>query len=191
MKRPKSAGIENSDLLQIAIVLGEVESIADNENVFDAESYIVQRYRLATTRLLLQEGGDPQRARTSRSEQFMDRIKGRSGVHNVFHEQNILSRNRHRKVLFDAYLAGRDRPLAVTGGGYELDFHQDRRIDAAYQVRDKNEAALQDSYHRQGAAFVIFGNFCPDFGDTPLDVSLGDQQGTGSRLHRGTSVPNL
>ena len=109
MWRPKSPGIENSDLLEVAIVLCEVESIADNEHVGDSKPYVVQRDRVTAARFPSQSKRQcAGTAGSSKSERSFTALSVESRIDNVLHEKDILTLQAALDILLDAEFTGGD-----------------------------------------------------------------------------------
>ena len=101
-----NTAIQNAEIRQIAIVLREIETVADNEFVGNVEAAIVNFNVDFTARRLVEERADFDAVRLFVHEVINKVAHGRAGVDNVLNEQNVASFGVVIEIFEDVDLAG-------------------------------------------------------------------------------------
>ena len=87
-------GRHQADVWQIAIALGIIHAVADDEEVRNREANIIGFNLLQAARRLVEQGSNAQALGFLLQKEFAQIAQGQTGVENVFNDQNILALNR-------------------------------------------------------------------------------------------------
>jgi hypothetical protein len=105
------------------------------------------------------------------------------GVHDILDEEDVQARERYRRVLEEA-----DARMSAGVGSVvarqldEVDLVRDR--DRAREIRQEDEARLQEGDQEQLAALVVLGDLRAQLGDAFSQLLGAEEDLSGSRVAR-------
>jgi hypothetical protein len=114
---------------EVAIALGVVDAVADDEPVGDLEAEPFGFDFGLTAAGLGEQGADFHAARVARLEDFENVLKCMSGIDNIFDNQNVPTGDLAAQVLENADFPARFRGISIGLGFEEIDF--DRQVELA------------------------------------------------------------
>ena len=171
--RPSTASRSDGHVGEVAVALGVVEAVADREAVGDLEADVAGREVDAQALRLGQQGADLQRGRIARLQVAHQVLQGEAGVDDVLDDQHVAVFDRRIEVLEDAHHARGVGLRAVAGDRHEVDLAGD--VDAAHQVGEKEDRALEHADHEEVTPGVLLADLAAELGDPPLQVLAGDE----------------
>ncbi len=133
--------------------LGQVQTVADDEPVFDLETEVVHGHRLRARDSLAQKSADLQRPRVARAQELEDLPKGSSGIDDVFHHDHIPARDVLRQVADEPNLSRGTGARPVRRDSEEI--QRDRRPDSPREVAQKEDRPLENADEKGGPAAEI------------------------------------
>jgi hypothetical protein len=100
-----------ADVGQVAVALGVVHAVADDEEVGDGEADVVGLDVLDAARGLVEQGGDAQGFGVVLKEELAQVGEGEAGVENVFDDEDVFALDGLVEVLDELDGAGGALPL--------------------------------------------------------------------------------
>src|SRR5450759_797307 len=188
VERVSSTGfllLESGDVGEVAVLLVEVEPVADHEDVRDGEALVLYvQVDLAFHVLFVEQGADLERGRAT-CVQVLEQVAQREpGVDDVFDDDDVPALDVRVQVLEDPHHTGRLHGRAVGRARHEVE--GDRDSDGAGQVRQEDEGAFEDTDHQYAFRGVVAAYRARKIPHAPLDVSLTEHDlvdlGQGSSL---------
>ena len=156
-----------ADVGQIAVALGIVHSIADDEEVGNGETHLVGFDLLQASRRLVEQRGDAQGFRMLLKEEFAQVGEGEAGIEDIFDQQHVLAFNGCVEVFDELDCAGGTLSVAIAGGGDKVEGGVG--LYGSGKIGKKERRTLEYADHYQLFAFYITGNL-----RAHLDHALGD-----------------
>src|ERR1035441_9855739 len=108
-------GGHQADIRQVAVALGIVQAVADNEEVGDGEANVVGLDLLQTAGGLVEQRGDTQGFGVLLQKELAQVREGETGVENVLDHEHVLAFDGRIEVFDELDRAGGTLPLAVAG----------------------------------------------------------------------------
>lgn len=133
--------------------LGQIETVADDEPVFDLEAEVVHGHRLRAGDSLTQKRADLQRPRVPLAQELEDLAKSSSRIDDVFHDDHVAARDVLRQVADEPNLS-RGTGARPVGRDPEK-IQRDRRPDSPRQVAQKEDRPLENADEKGGPAAEI------------------------------------
>src|SRR5438093_12574420 len=112
---------EQSNVREVAILFGVVETVADDEAVFDGEADVFDLDVDLAPRRLAQEARGAERLRVAAAQNVLEIMQRQAGVDDVFDDDDVAPFERVVEVLEQPHLARRGRALPVAGKGHEVE----------------------------------------------------------------------
>src|SRR5256886_2491190 len=162
-----TAAYPDGELLVLGLLKGSFIFLSDlvrrierplQEDFLVAASYGVDTISSGNVRLLY----DPETE--LQGHQPVERI---SGIHNVFHQQDVLTPQLRFWIVQQPHVPTRNRIDAVARGHQEV--HLERPLDAAHEIAQKNEAPLEEAEYEELAVGVRCGDLLTQLADAPRD----------------------
>jgi len=169
-------GGEEADVVHIAVVLGIVHAVANDELVGDAEGDIVGLDGDKAACGFVEAGGDLERGWLVLEHEAAQIAEGQAGVEDVLDDDDVLAFDGVIDVLDELDGSRGDAGAAIAGDGDEVEGGVDR--DGTREVGEEDRRALEDTDQDNGLAFVISGDLLADGGD-----SLGDLRAAVEDVH--------
>lgn len=164
------------DVAEVAVALGVVDAVANDEFVWDGKADPVDRYFNFAARRFVEQGADGQGGGFAQQEHLADFVEGVAGVDDVFGNQHVLAFDVAVEIFGDFDIVVRIKPRAVAGGGHEFDFGGD--VNLAHEVGHEHERAAQQPHHGDALHLLLLikaGDFLPEGVDALDDVGLRDE----------------
>src|SRR2546423_12912795 len=98
--------MQHANERQVAISLGEVESVADNEELGNGKTDIVGADSFNAARSLFQQHAGFDSARLQLPHFAQHAMQGSAGIEDVVHQQHVTSANVQAELLREDQLAG-------------------------------------------------------------------------------------
>src|SRR5438309_3201654 len=147
-------GAEHAHEAEVAVVLGVVEAVADDELVGDREPDVVDRDVDEAPGGLVEQGADPERLRVLAAQVADQVIERQAGIDDVFHDQDVLAFDRRGEVLQDPDQArGLRGAPTVRAHLHEVD--PDGHRDGPHEIGHERQRALEDGHERQPPVAVV------------------------------------
>src|SRR3989442_2762745 len=109
----RPSGLDDGDVRQVAILLGEVEAVADDEPIGNLEADVLDLHVDLPPRRLTQQAGRPQRLWTARAEDILQIRERETGVDDVLDDDDALAVEGRIEIFEETHLAGAGRALGV------------------------------------------------------------------------------
>ena len=160
--------VQRADVGQVAVALGVVEAVADDELVGDVEADVGDVDVGAHGVGFAQQRAHAQRPRPPRGQVAQQPGQRQPGVDDVLDDQHVAVVDVAVEVLEDAHHARRRRRRAVGADGHELQLGGQR--DRPGEVGDEHDRALEHRDQQQvlpvaERVAVVLGDLCAEFGD--------------------------
>ena len=162
-----------ADVGQVAIALGVVHAVADDEEVGDGEANVVGLDALDAAGGFIEQGGDAQRFGVVLEEELAKEGESEAGVENVFDDEDVLPFDGLVEVFDELDCAGGAVALAITGDGDEVECGVG--LDGAGEIGEEGSSALKDTDHDELFAVEVFGDLGAHFGDAFGDLVAGEE----------------
>ncbi len=141
------------DIRQVAVALGVVETVADDEHVLDLRSEEGDVDVDLPARRFREQRHDLDRPWVPRLEQLEHVGQGRPGVHDVLHQVDVTVSDVDGDVLDQDHRSGRCGARAVAGHLDEVDL--ERMTDVSRQVGQEVDTALEHADEDRRPAIQI------------------------------------
>ena len=164
-------GGHEADVGEVAVALGVIHAVANNEEVGDGEAYIVRFDFFKAAGWFVEQGGDAQGLWVVLEEDFAEVRQCKTGVENVFDDEDIFAFDGLVEVLDELDGAGGTLTLAVAGDGDEVEGGID--LDRAREVGEEGRGALEDTDHDELFAVEVVGDLGAHLGDALGDLLAG------------------
>src|SRR5690348_15135830 len=164
---------EHANILQIAKPLGVVQSVSDNEFVWDGESDVIALHVLQAARGFIKQRRYAKCfgfALLQNAQQITDR---ESRVENVFDENHVESCDAAVEILQQPHLTGRFLSFSIARNSDEVD--RCLETDFPHNVRKKNTRALEHANQMDALAAKILRDLAGHFAHALLDGRVTDQ----------------
>ena len=116
-----AVGGHEADVGEVAVALGEVHAVTDDEEVGDGEADVISFDFLDAAGRLVEECGDAQGFWLLLEEEFAQVREGESGVEDVFDDEDVFAFDGLVEVLEDFDCAGGALAFAIAGDGDEVE----------------------------------------------------------------------
>ncbi len=166
---------EEADVFYVAVDLGVVHAVADDEVVGDFEGDVVGLDGDEAAIGLVEAGGDLERGGFVLEHEAAEVGHGEAGVEDVFDEDDVLAFDGVVDVLDELDGAGGDAGAAVGGDGDEVEGGVD--LDGAGEIGEEDGGAFEHADEDDGLAGVVGGDVLAEGGDAIGDLLLGDEDG--------------
>src|ERR1700677_1298035 len=167
--------MQNADEGQIAVTLGIVQSVADDEIIGNAESHVIRRDRLHPARGLVQQDANLDPARPQLAQFGRYAKEGPASVQNIIDEQDVPPADVQAQFLGKDHV-GRFGAVAVTGDPDKI--QPQRQGQPAQQISQENDSAIEEGHDDQIAAGKIVFHLTGQDVDAPGQALGGDQNGS-------------
>jgi hypothetical protein len=147
---------EEADVVDVAVSLGVVHAVADDELVGNFEANVVGLDGDQAAIGFVEAGGDLQRCRFVLEHESAEITEGESGVEDVFDDDDVLALDGVVDVFDELDGAGGDTGAAVTGDGDEVEGGVDS--DGACEIGEEDGCAFEDADENDGLAGVVGGD---------------------------------
>jgi hypothetical protein len=164
-------GGHQANIGQVAVALGVVHSVPNNEEIGNGKAYVVCLNLLQAARRLVEQRGDAQGFGMLLKEKFAQVGEGEAGIENIFDQQNILALDRSIEVLDELDRAGGSLPFAIAGGSNKVE--GGIGLNGSGEIGKKEGRALEHSDHHQLFTVHVSGNLSAHFGHTLGDLLAG------------------
>jgi lysophospholipase L1-like esterase len=144
---------------QVAVALGVVDAIADDEFVGNVEADPFGGDIGLAAAGLVEQGADFHAAGMARVENFQHMLERVAGIDDIFHHQHIAPGDLAAQILQNAHFPARCHGIAIGGGFEEIDL--DRQVQLAHQIGDEDEGTAQQADNHQLVGAGIIGRNLP------------------------------
>src|SRR2546421_385876 len=103
-------------------------------------------------------------------QQRHEPVERLSGIHNVFHQQDVPTPELRFRIVQQPHVPTRNRIDAVARGHQEI--HLERPLDAAHEIAQENEAPLEEAEYEELAVGVRSGDRLTQLPDPARDRLL-------------------
>src|SRR5579863_10496714 len=135
---------KDAHVLEIAIALGVVQAVSDDEFIGNLEADIIRfDVFLDAPFRLIQQRRDFQRIRFALLQNAQEVAEREPRIQNILDHKDVQALDASVQVLVEAHLPGSLATMPVTGNGHEIERHFD--ADLADQVGHKYRRAFQDA----------------------------------------------
>ena len=175
-------GLEDADEGEIAVVAGVVESVADDEFVVDLEADVVggdgggALFAFAEEDAVADAGGV-----AFLGEAFADGVEGAAAVEDVIDDEDVLAGEVGEFDLIEGDDAGALGAAVVAGDGDG--FHFQGEVDAAEEIGEEDEAAVEDGDDGEVFAGVVVGDGLAHGIEAVVDVGFVEEDFFDVGLH--------
>ena len=162
---------EDSDVREVAVQLGVIETIADHEFIGYIEAQVIDAEGDCgvTSCRFVEQGTDAHAGRLALGELRMQIGQRQAAVDNVFDNQHVFARNIHIEVFEESDNPIRMGAAPVARGSNEV--NRERQVDVTSKVDHKDGATFEDANEDNvGAAAVIVGDEFAQFGDAGFEL---------------------
>ena len=162
---------EEADVVDVAVVFGEVHTVADDELVGDFKAYIVGLDGDEAAVGFVEAGCDLEGRGLVLEHEATEIAQGEAGVEDVFDDDDVLALNRIVDVFDEFDGAGGDASAAVARDGDEVEGGVDG--DGAREIGEKDGGAFEDAYEDDGLSGVVGGDLLAECLDAVGDLGFG------------------
>ena len=145
---------QHADIRQVAVVVGIVESVADNELVRDREAAKIGLQALTVAILLVEEGDRGDAGGVARGEELAQIFHRQAGVDDVLDDDDMAAGDVVVEILDQAHDTGGLVVQAIAGDCDEI--HVDRAVHAAAEIDVEKGRALEHA-DEHGPLVAILG----------------------------------
>ncbi len=144
---------EKADVVDVAVVLGKVHTVADDELVRNFEANVVSLDGDETAVRLVETGCDLERRWLVLEHKTAEIAEGEAGVEDVFDDDDVLTLDGIVDVFDELDGAGGHTGTAVAGDGNEVEGGIDS--DGPCEIGKKDGRAFEDTDEDDGLAGVV------------------------------------
>lgn len=164
--------MQDADVLEIAVSLGVVEAVTDDELIGDGKTDVIALDRLQTARGFVQQSGQTECFRTALAKNPQEVVRGETGVENVFNEDHVQSRYVVVQILEHAHLPRGFLRLAVACDGDEINGCLE--INLAGEIGEEKTGALQHADQVNPLSFKVLRDLTSHRANAPFNVGVFD-----------------
>ena len=132
--------VQHADERQVAVTLGKVQPVADDEQIRNLEADVIRIHFFHAARGLVQQHADFDPARLERADFWQHAAHGLAGVEDVVHQQHVAPADVEPQLLGEDQFAG-FRAGAVAGNAYEI--QAQRQVQMPDQIREEHHGAVE------------------------------------------------
>ena len=162
--------LQNADIGQVAIALGVVEAVSNDESVRALKAHVLAIDFGLLGVLLLQKRRNGDRCGIARLKHAKQVLQREARIDNIFRDNHVAAFDVRCEVFQNAHDAGAFRARSVRRHGHVV--HLERKIDLTREVGHVNGSATKHAHHEnRGVAVrrflvchiaIIFGNLLAD-----------------------------
>ena len=161
---------------EFAVEVVVVETVADNEVVVDGETGVVGLELDGAVDLFVEQDAGADRMGSALEQELLGEGEGVAGVEDVVDHQHVGAGEVFADVVDDFNRAGRRGARAIAGEGEEIDARMDVvAVEAAHEIGQEHEAALEDADHDEVAGAEVLHDFINEVVDALGNGSFIDQ----------------
>lgn len=161
---------KDSDIGKVTVVLGIVETVADDEGVGNLKAAVIGGDICFSACGLIQQGSDLKGTGLSDAEPFLDISKSGAAVKDILNDKQVVILDRLVKVKDYTDLTAGNGSVTVRGNAHKINFRINGEI--THKVCHKGHGAFENTYEKKLFSFVIFGNLLSKFLYSVLDLLL-------------------
>jgi len=164
---------EYADVEEIAVALGVVEAVADDEFVRDLETGVVGVDIGDAAVGLVKEDGDLEIFGFALLEDAEKVFEGHAGVEDVFDDDDGAAVDAGIEIAGESDLAAGVRALAVAGDGDEVEGNF--AADLSGEVGQKEDGTFENADEVEGFVGKVGADLFGDVGDAAMNGGAGDE----------------
>jgi len=163
----KRSLLENTQGIQVAILLVAIQAVPHHKTFFNAEAAVVHCHMLVSPRGLVDECGDFQASRVCFLDPLPVLAEGQSRVDNIIHQNDIFVPYLRLHVHEDFELPTADGSRSIRGDSCKIDFAGNGEVPN--EIREENEGTFQYADQEQIPLGVIRRDLRRELFDTGTD----------------------
>src|SRR5262249_32654021 len=142
---PLPSTIHNTNVIEIPVSLGVIETVSDHERIGNAKADISYFHGAHPPLRLIQQRRDAHRLGLPLLEQIDQVIQRNTAIDNILDDQHMRVLERDVEILGDLDFTRGRLALAVTGDAHEVD--ADVALDGAGEIGQKEARPLENADH--------------------------------------------
>src|SRR5258705_4569108 len=164
---------ERGDVGEVAIALGVVEAVADDEAVGYRETDVVERHLTLAPSRLVEERRDAEPVRAAREQRVAQERERVTAVDHVLDQDDVAPEDLLLEILEEHGRSIRFGGEPVGRDAHEIDLVGDR--NGLHQIGDEHDTSVQHADQERSLVGVVPGDLLAHLPDPPLDVRRADQ----------------
>src|SRR5262245_38244425 len=147
---------QRGDVGKVAVALGVVEAVADDETVGNGEADVIERHLPLAPPRLVEERRDAEATRSAREQRFAEERERVAAVHDVLDQHDVAAEDLLIQVLEELWRAVRFGGEAIGRDAHEIDLVRNRY--GFHEIGDEHDAAVQDTDEQRCLIGVVPGD---------------------------------